>query len=50
MFVMENPSVTITVVADSPQKPWENRLNIATNHDFLFKKKKLLVWCHDYIT
>jgi hypothetical protein len=28
MFVMENPSVTITVVTDSPQKTWK----IATNH------------------
>jgi hypothetical protein len=29
MFGMENPSVVITVVTDSPQKPWKNRLKIA---------------------
>jgi hypothetical protein len=42
MFVaMENPSVTITVVTDSQQKPWKNRSKIAKNQDF-FKKNS---WC-----
>ena len=37
-FVMENPSVTITVVTDSSPKPWKNRLKIAKN-DFPSQKK-----------
>jgi hypothetical protein len=31
MFVMENPSIPITAVTDSPQNPWKNRLKIAKN-------------------
>ncbi len=41
---MENPSVTITVVTDSPQKPWKNRPKIAKNHDFRQKKIKKNSW------
>ena len=54
MFVVENPSVIITVVTDSPQKPWKNRLKITKHHGFSSEisseKKKLLMWCDDYIT
>jgi hypothetical protein len=39
MFVMENDSVAITVVTDTPQTPWKNRLKIAKNHKIKKKKK-----------
>jgi hypothetical protein len=33
MFQALHLNITITVVTDSPQKPWKNRLKIAKNHD-----------------